>query len=109
MLFRSAHPGQGQLPLNSPDAPPFIDVDGDGFASPLDVLKVVNKINQGTGGVGEGEGNGFGISPSGTATDAGSATVNTAAVDLAFSQTDWSGDGYDANGLRTGFRRTRRS
>jgi hypothetical protein len=49
--------GDRVLP-NSATRPPFLDVDGDGSLSPLDVLAVVNFINaQGnSGGEGEGEG-----------------------------------------------------
>ncbi|MFM7070270.1 MAG: GEVED domain-containing protein, partial [Planctomycetota bacterium] len=45
------NPGQGQ------DL--FIDVNGDGFVSPIDALQIINAVNSGqTGGEGEGEGAG---------------------------------------------------
>ena len=69
--YINSHPGQAQLPPNSPDNPPFIDVDGDGFATPLDALIVVNSINQGPAAA-EGEGT----------------SADSDAIDLAFSIAD---------------------
>ena len=69
--YINSHPGQAQLPPNSPDNPPFIDVDGDGFATPLDALIVVNSINQGPTAA-EGEGN----------------SADSSAIDMAFSIAD---------------------
>ena len=41
-----------------PGPPDYVDVNGDGFASPLDVVELINFINsQGGSGSGEGEGN----------------------------------------------------
>jgi hypothetical protein len=69
--YINSHPGQAQLPPNSPDNPPFIDVDGDGFATPLDALIVVNSINQGPAAA-EGEGT----------------SADSSAIDMAFSIAD---------------------
>ena len=85
--YINAHPGNGQLPLNSPDVPPFVDVDGDGFSTPLDVLFVVNKLNSNaTGGGGEGEG----IAPSAIA--ASTPPVSSTAADSVFASYGWSDD-----------------
>ena len=85
--YINAHPGSGQLPLNSPDVPPFVDVDGDGFSTPLDVLFVVNKLNSNaTGGGGEGEG----IAPSAIA--ASTPPVSSTAADSVFASYGWSDD-----------------
>jgi hypothetical protein len=90
--YINAHPGNGQLPLNSADAPPFVDVDGDGFSTPLDVLLVVNKLNSNaTGRGGEGEG----IS---TAVSAASASpVSSTAADSVFASYGWSDDDSTAS------------
>ena len=88
--YINANPGKSQLPLNSPDVPPFVDVDGDGFVTPLDVLSVVNTLNKAPG------------APEGESTLPSNALSN---VDAAFSQSDFGFDPLESNPLA---RRNRR-
>ena len=88
--YINANPGKSQLPLNSPDVPPFVDVDGDGFVTPLDVLSVVNTLNKAPG------------APEGESTLPSDALSN---VDAAFSQSDFGFDPLESNPLA---RRNRR-
>ena len=80
--YINANPGKSQLPLNSPDVPPFVDVDGDGFVTPLDVLSVVNTLNKAPG------------APEGESTLPSNALSN---VDAAFSQSDFGFDPLESN------------
>ena len=80
--YINANPGKSQLPLNSPDVPPFVDVDGDGFVTPLDVLSVVNTLNKAPG------------APEGESTLPSDALSN---VDAAFSQSDFGFDPLESN------------
>ncbi|MEI6526071.1 MAG: cadherin domain-containing protein [Planctomycetota bacterium] len=82
--YINANPGNSQLPLNSPDVPPFVDVDGDGFVTPLDVLSVVNTLNKAPG------------APEGEAPMPGNGLSN---IDAAFSQSDFGFDPSESNPL----------
>ncbi len=52
-----ADPTTGRLPALGPDdlaAPPFVDVDADGYVSPLDALLVINRLNELEGATSDG-------------------------------------------------------
>ena len=48
--------GSGLVPDNANNSKPFLDVTGDNFVAPNDVLDVINAINAGQGGEGESQG-----------------------------------------------------